>query len=619
MSTPLSPAFPACGIPRFRDVWLDDSSTPVALWLEQRPEEQGRTGLFMTDLRAPTCPRRASPEGFDVRSRVHEYGGGALFVYGPKVWASSGADSRLWTFRWANPEGTLRPLTPTGPWRFADFRLDPARPRLYTVVEALSDGSHWPRNAIAAVPLSGGAPRILVEGADFYASPRPSPDGRFVAWVQWRLPHLPWEATELYVAAVDATGALVAPRRLLGDAVESIVDPSWGPDGTLWFASDRAGQWNLYRAGAADGTVLALPPLPADMALPHWVFDRPLYGFDGSGQVVAVGIREGLAALWRLTPDGWERFGRTDEWSTLEPLRVAGQRAIAVASGPYRASSVVTLSLDDRNAAPSIVRAATDAPRQLVDYTAEALALSSRDGGTVHAFLYRPARTVAVPAIVSVHGGPTAQAAFAPDATVLFWLSQGFAWLDVNYGGSTGFGRAYRERLRHRWGDVDVADCEDAAQQLVDAGVFDGKRVAIRGGSAGGYTALRAATRENVFSAATVAYGVSDLLLLFRGSHKFEAGYGASLLGTEDPHELRVRSPVTAPEAIRIPVLFLQGLEDTVVPPAQSERMYAALRKRGLEAEYVAFPNEGHGFRRADTLERALAAELAFYRRVLGR
>ena len=618
----MPPEFPARGIPRFRDVWLDGNPSLHALWLEQRPEERGRTALFAAPLAAPQTARRVSPPEFDVRSRVNEYGGGAVCVDGGDVIASSGQDGRVWHFRWAEPDATLCALTPPGPWRFADFRPDRMRTRVYAVVETEEAGLRWPRQCLGAIPFAGGSPRSLVEGADFYAAPRPSADGRLLAWLQWWLPALPWETTELFVGTVAADGAITHSRRIGGDTLESIVDPTWAPDGSLCFASDRHGSWNLYRVHPTGGPVHRLAPLPAEMALPHWVFGRPLFGFTDDGTLVAAAIRDGRTSLWRLARDDWQRprsaslWRDTTNWSSFEPLRVHGNDAVAIAAGPERAASIVTLDLTASENAPRVLRAAMDEPHAFAEYRAEALALPARDGGTIAAFLYRPDRAGPVPAIVSVHGGPTAQAAFAPDATILFWLSQGFAWLDVNYRGSTGYGRAYREHLRHRWGDVDVADCEDAARALVESGLFDAERVAIRGGSAGGYTALRAAARDNVFSAATSAYGVSDLVALVRDSHKFEAGYGNALLGSDDAAKLRERSPLFAPETIRIPVLFLQGLDDTVVPAPQSERMYRALRERGIDAEYVAFEGEGHGFRRAETVQRAIAAELAFYRRV---
>lgn len=605
MKPPLSPSFVTAGIPRFRDVFFDDAS-PYAYWLEQRPDDEGRTSLFRAPLDGSGTPVRVSPAGFDVRSRVHEYGGGAAWIDRGLVVTSSGIDGRLHAFR---PEGPARPLTPPGPWRFADFRVDPKAPRVYAVVETAT-GNTFPSNTLGAVPLGGGAPRTLAAAADFYASPRPSADGRRLAWVQWRHPDLPWTSSEVVVADVDDDGALVRSRRLAGGGGESVVDPTWHPDGSLWFASDRSGRWNLCRADVSTGVVTALPSLRGEQALPHWVFGRPLFGFDGDGGVFSAAVVEGRTSAWRLDGSHWTPWLRDDGLGALEPVRIFGDRALAIATGPHRAASVVTL--DTRSGRLRPLRTASADPRELVDYDAEAVALPRRDGGTVHAFVYRPRDAARPPGIVSVHGGPTAQASFAPDATVLFWLSQGFSWIDVNYGGSTGYGRDFQDRLRHRWGEIDVDDCVDAARALRASGSVG--PLAIRGNSAGGFTALRAAMEPGMFFAVTAAYGVTDLALLFADTHKFEAHYGEWLLG---PGDWTALSPARNPERIEAPVLFLQGLDDKVVPPSQSEAMYRALVGRGLPAEYVTFAGEGHGFRRAETIEKALATELAFYRKHL--
>ncbi len=587
-------------------------------WLEARPSEKGRTVL---------CRRRADGEIEDVTpppinagSRVHEYGGGAYRVQAGIVIFSERSDGSVWLIE---RDGAARRIaTPEG-CRYADFEFDSARRRVLAVREDYRGRPPTdPKAAIVALPLDpGGAETILYEGQDFLSSPRISPSGDKLALIAWNHPNMPWDGTELYVADVTADGALHPARRVAGAMPEAIVQPNWSADGTLHFCSGRSGWWNLY--ALRTGRVEALAPVEAEIGGPHWVFRQRFFDFLPDGRIIAAIVREGVRsavtiAEGKIAPLG---IGQVQEC----PCPLGG--GIAYIATPPASPPAVSLLPKLENSAPKKIRAAAPAiipeegisPGVPIDFPAR--------GGAAHAFWYPPKNSdyegpagELPPLIVLSHGGPTSMTSNSFSLGIQFWTSRGFGVVDVNYGGSTGYGRIYRERLYGQWGVVDVEDCSAAARSLIERGLADGKRLIIRGGSAGGFTTLAALTSSDLFKAGASYYGVGDLMLLAKDTHKFESRYLDRLIGPLPEAEAlyRARSPINHVDRLSCPVIFFQGEDDKTVPPNQAETMVAAMQARGLPVAYYLFAGEGHGFRKAETLRRALELELDFYGRVFG-
>ena len=580
-------------------------------WLESRPLEQGRAVVVRARGGAV---HDVTPAPFSVRSRVHEYGGGAYAVAEGRVYFCNDADQCIYMA----DGGTPRRLTAAGLRRYADLLPDLSRRRLLCVCE---DHAGSPDNFLAAVSLEGGGLVKLDAGRDFYSSPALSPDGRELAWLAWDQPQMPWDGTELWVAAVGADGRLREPRRLAGGPEESVFQPRYSPDGVLHYVSDRSGYWNIYRY--ADGAARPLARDAADYGYAQWNFGMSSYGFLSAGKIAAVRVAGGRAkAVCVDTASGACSFLMTG-CSHIEHLDAAAGRYVLVGGGPDAA--VTVLQGEGQTAHP------LRAPGFSLgaDFRSEAEALDFPTGGGERArgWYYPPRhRDADVPAgerpplIVRCHGGPTAMNGDALDPRVQFWTTRGFALADVNYRGSTGYGRAYRRSLVGQWGVKDVEDCVQALAHLGARALVDPRRAAVSGSSAGGYTALAALAFHDAFRAGVVQYGISELESAMTGTHKFEARYGDSLLGPWPAAKAlyRARSPLYAADRIRVPVIFFQGLKDRVVLPEQTFSMLAALRANRVPAACLTFPEEGHGFRRADTLERVLAAELAFYAQVFG-
>jgi dipeptidyl aminopeptidase/acylaminoacyl peptidase len=595
-------------------------------WLEGRPAEGGRSVLVRRSGGGGV--RDVVPAGFNVRTRVHEYGGGAFLVCDGVAYVSSFADGRLYR---VPPGGAPEAITPEGPWWYADAAADRRRRRLIAVREDRDASLREPRNAIVALPMDGrGTPEVLVSGHDFYATPRLGPDGTRLCWLCWNHPHMPWDATELRAADVEEDGRLARERLVAGGRAESIYQPGWAPDGTLYYVADRSGWWQLYRAEdvrAPHSPVLDTPPPGAEFGRPQWTFGTATWAFADTHLMVVSYTRRGR---WHLgTIDTRARTLRTLPID-LEPqdwLAATPTHAVAVAATSRSPDAVVLIDL--RTAAVDVVRQAAGAPVDPdVISTGEPFTFAGSGGAETHAFYYAPRHPSASPPpgdrpplIAIGHGGPTSAARAAFDIRVQFWTSRGFAVVDVNYGGSSGFGRAYRERLNGRWGIVDVDDMTAAARHLVEHGKADPRRLIARGGSAGGYTTLAAlAFRPGVFTAGASYYGVSDLEALANDTHKFESRYLETLVGPWPAarDEYRRRSPIHALDRLSSPIIFLQGLEDRVVPPEQSARMADAVRRKGLPVAYVTFAGEQHGFRRAESIAASLEAELYFYGAIFG-
>jgi dipeptidyl aminopeptidase/acylaminoacyl peptidase/uncharacterized protein (DUF2132 family) len=588
-------------------------------WTEGRPQEQGRNVLVWCS--ADGRLQDLTPAPLNVRSRVHEYGGGAFTVGRRAGFFVNDADQQLWRIR-AGEEPQA--LTHTPGQRHADAVIDAQHKRLVCVREDHSAGSGEAVTTIVGIKLSNGAATLLVSGHDFYSTPRLSPDGQQLAWLSWDHPNMPWDGTELWLADVLGDGSLGTPRRIAGGATESIFQPSWSPQGELHFTSDRSGWWNLYRLRT--GQVQPLHPMAAEFGVPQWAFGLSTYGFDARGRIVCTFVTEGRSKLALIDADAGTFEPIDTPCCSISELQVGADFVAFVGGSETEPAAVVRLDLNTRllrTLRPSS-RATLAAEHVSV---AQAFSFPTEGGLTAHAFYYPPTNAgqrgpagERAPLIVIDHGGPTGATGAEFKWALQYWTSRGFAVVDVNYGGSSGYGRAYRERLNGQWGVVDVDDSVNAAHFLIERGDVDAERVVIRGGSAGGYTALCALTFRSFFKAGASHYGIGDLEALAKDTHKFESRYLDKLIGPY-PAERALyveRSPVHHSERLNSPMILFQGLEDKAVPPAQAQAMFDAARAKGLPVALLMFEGEQHGFRRADTIRRVLEAELAFYGRVFG-
>lgn len=589
-------------------------------WSEMRPKEGGRNVIVrpqdgkITDV---------TPAPFNARNRAHEYGGGAFAVAEGTIYFSNFADGRLYR---QTPDSQPQPLTPAEKdWRYADCIADKARGRLICVREDHTGTGHEPVNTLVSVDLQGSEQvRVLVAGEDFYSSPRLSPDGSKLAWLSWNHPNMPWNGTELWVAEINADGSVGDSHLVAGGVSESIFQPEWSPDGVLHFVSDRTGWWNLYRWGAGGAETLC--EMQAEFGLPQWVFGMSTYAFASETRIICTYTQQGIWHLASLDTAAKQLEKIETPYTDISCLQASGGRVAFIAGSPKEPTAIVLLDLTAgtiqvlrRSSQVAIDAGYLSAP--------QAIEFPTENGLTAHAFFYPPQNRdfTAIsgekpPLLVKSHGGPTAATSSSLSLKTQYWTSRGFAVLDVNYGGSTGYGRAYRQRLDGQWGVVDVADCASGASYLAERGLVDGNRLAISGGSAGGYTTLCALTFRDVFKAGASYYGVSDLEALAKDTHKFESRDLDRLIGPlpERKHLYRERSPIHFTQGLSCPVIFFQGLEDKVVPPSQAEMMVAALQALGLPVAYVAFEGEGHGFRKAENIKRALDGEFYFYSRVFG-
>jgi dipeptidyl aminopeptidase/acylaminoacyl peptidase len=632
-------------------------------WAEGRPSEGGRTVLMRRPpggdpafeageaQRHQDQPEEVTPAGFNVRTRVHEYGGGAWRLAGDDlVLFVNFADQRLYSQRLGEQPVAIsaEPASP-GALRYADLRVTPDGATVVCVREVHGEGEA--ENQIVALAIDGsGEPRVLASGRDFYSFPRLSPDGRWLAWTCWGHPNMPWDGTELWLAPLDDPGDA---KRLAGGPAESVFQPEWDAEGRLHFVSDRDGWWNLYRVGAdldslgrsenraADAEMEQLTVEQADLAHPQWLFGGSTYAFLGDGSIVCVRTDRGAENLFLLEP-GEGRLRDLDlPFSAFgfPSLSARGTTVAFAAATPERETAVVLFDVAEglEGVGPNsdgppvrleVVRTASDEPLDPAYVsTPRPIEFPTGGGETAYGFFYPPANAdfeapegERPPLIVQSHGGPTSHATPALDREFAFWTSRGFGVVDVNYRGSSGHGRAYRERLRGGWGVVDTEDCIAAALHLAASGEADGDRLTIRGGSAGGYATLCALVFHDEFAAGASYYGVADAETLATDTHKFESRYLDGLIGPypEQQELYRERSPIHFVERLRAPVILFQGLEDEIVPPSQAETMVAALRRHGVPHAYLAFAGEQHGFRRAETEIRCLEAELCFYGRILG-
>jgi dipeptidyl aminopeptidase/acylaminoacyl peptidase len=599
-------------------------------WLEGRPQEQGR--FVVVRGGGPDRVTDMTPKPYNARTRVHEYGGASWTVADGIVYFSNFADGRLFSMK----DGASRPraLTPApasteSQWRFADGIIDHSRSRWIGVREDHTSSGE-PVNTIVAVDLArpGREPgRVLVEGHDFFCAARLSPDGGALIWLAWDHPNMPWNGTTLYLAELDKNGCVGEPRVVAGGAAESIFQPEWCPDGrALFFVSDRSNWWNLYRYDLATRATEPLVPMKAEFGEPLWNLAAAKYGLAGPDRVVCTYTKDGLGSL--ATFDLKRRTLHPLELPFTEfgSVRAFGNRVLFRAAAPNHPACIV--SLDLRSGTHRVLKKSTDLLDQgelrIADYltTVKPVEFPTTGGKTAFGLFYPPHNPDFVgpanekpPLLVKCHGGPTGAASSGLSLSIQFWTSRGIAVLDVNYGGSTGFGRDYRERLYGNWGIVDVDDCVNGAKFLAAQDLVDHQRAVITGGSAGGYTTLAALVFRDFFQGGASYYGVSDAAALARDTHKFESRYLDWLIGPYPQEEARYRerSPLHHAERLSKPVIFFQGDEDAVVPPNQSEAMVEALRRKGNPVGYFLFAGEQHGFRKAANIQRCLDAELAFY------
>jgi dipeptidyl aminopeptidase/acylaminoacyl peptidase len=589
-------------------------------WIELRPREGGRNVIVKRD--AAGVAADMTPPPCNARTRVHEYGGGDYLVANGIIYFSNFSDQRLYR---QTGTGSPEPLTAAGEMRYADGRVDHARGRLICVREDHTQAGAEAINSIVSIDLQAndGYGAVLVEGNDFYSSPRLSPDGSQLAWLTWNHPNMPWDGCELWVGDFGEDGKLASTRRIAGGTAESIFQPDWSPDGVLYFASDRSGWWNLERI-SADGEIENVYQTKAELGMPQWVFGMSSYAFASPEVIVCSHVEQGVSTLGTLDVSTGKFTAIDCPYTDILFLRAANGQAVFRGGAPTDVAAIVKLDLNTREFETLRRSNKLEVYPQYFSVP-RAITFPTEGGLLAHGFFYPPQnpdyrapKDEKPPLIVKSHGGPTAAASTALSLSIQYWTSRGFAVLDVNYGGSTGYGRQYRERLNRKWGIVDVDDCVNGARYLSERGEVDGKRLIITGGSAGGYTSLSALTFRNTFKAGASHFGISDLEAMARDTHKYESQYLTGLLGRY-PERKDVyfnRSPINFLERLSCPVIFFQGLEDKVVPANQAEKMVEAIRAKGIPVSYVAFAGEQHGFRQAENIKRALDGELYFYSRV---
>lgn len=593
-------------------------------WLELRPQEEGR--LVLVQRKPDGQARDVTPPPFNVRTRVHEYGGGAYIIVGETIYFSNFSDQRVYCLA---PVSAPTPHTPEGDYRYADYHFDKFRNRLICVREDHTQSDQEAVNTIVSLAIEQktddlSAGELLVSGNNFYSNPRLSPDGTQLTWLSWSHPNLPWDGTELWLADVSDDGSLHNQRMIAGGSEISIFQPSWSPDGTLYFVSDQTGWWNLYRL--KDGIVESLYETEAEFGAPQWSFGTSTYGFQNSDRIICTFIKDGNTHLTRLDI----KHKTLDEipvpHSDIWGIKVDQHKACFMAGSPTENPSLISLDLNSNRTQVMKQTSEIIIDRGYLS-TPETVEFPTDNGLNAFAFFYPPANKdyqalpgELPPLLVMSHGGPTGATSNTLSLEVQYWTSRGIAVLDVNYGGSTGYGRAYRLRLNGKWGVVDMHDCSNGALFMANLGRVDKTRLAITGGSAGGYTTLCALTFTDTFKAGASHFGIGDLVTFVQDTHKFESRYLDRLVGPYPAsHDLYLeRSPIYHTDQLNCPIILLQGLEDKIVPPSQAETMYAAVKAKGLPVAYLPFEGEQHGFRKAENIKRALDAELYFYSRVFG-
>lgn len=602
-------------------------------WLEARPEEKGRVQIVRRNAEGQLAD--LLPEGFSARSRVHEYGGGSYLATADAVYFVNNEDQRLFRLPAENQQPLA--LTPPGNQRYADLHMDQQRQRLLAVCE---DHGKDVCNKIVAIPIDGsGAIQVLAEGDDFYSNPRVSPKGDQLCWLAWNHPAMPWDATQLWLGDMDSSGQLSGSRCIAGDAnEESIFQPQWSPEGQLFYVSDRNNWWNIYRASPdALNPQAPMPqamphPMPQPMpqpvtqldgefATPQWTFNMSTYSFLNDRQILATYTQHGRWHLLRIDLDNGHCTPIASPLTEFSGIHCENDCGVLLGASPAQASEIYCYSqgaLKHITESPVIMHPTDVSEPQSIQFP-------TSNNDTAHAFFYAPANARAggpagtkPPVIVICHGGPTGATDTSLNLKIQYWTNRGFAVLDVNYRGSTGYGRHYRKALYNQWGVRDVDDVCAAADYVSAQEWVNSRQRIIKGSSAGGYTVLAALTFRNTFNAGVSLYGIGDLELLAQDTHKFEARYLDTLIGPypEQKSRYQALSPINHVDQLQTPLLVFQGLEDKVVPPNQAEAMVQAVTERNVPVAYVTYANEAHGFRQADTISHMLAAEQYFYQRI---
>jgi len=591
-------------------------------WSELRPYEAGR--IVVCRRAADGTIADVTPQGFNARSRVHEYGGGHYAVKDGTVFFTNFKDQRLYR---QEHGGAPRAITPEADIRHADMLIDTERNLIFAVREDHTTGTPEPVNTIVALDADGKRdPITIASGNDFYSSPKLSPDGKRLAWQTWNHPNMPWDESEIWVGELDRDGNVLSSRKIAGGRNESVLQPEWSPSGELYFVSDRNDWWNLYRArGEGDEPVCRRA---AEFGAPQWAFGQRFYAFRGDKpeEIVCIYSDTGGARLGRIDIDTGQLHHIELFYTTLGNVQVSGNKAAMYAGSSTLADRVLVIDLE--TLAQEVVKVANPAHIESGYFSIpKPIEFPTERGLTAHAFYYSPRNQdheapagEKPPLVVHCHGGPTGSAGPTYPFEYQYWTSRGFALVDVNYGGSSGYGRAYRQRLNGNWGVVDVDDCINAARHLVEQGLVDGDRVSITGGSAGGFTVLLSLTRRDFYNAGASHYGIGDLELFVKETHKFESRYCEALVGPypERADVYRERSAIHYADNMKCPVILFQGAEDKIVPPDQAETFVEACRQKHLPYAYVLFEGEQHGFRQDKNIRRAFEGELSFLAQVFG-
>jgi dipeptidyl aminopeptidase/acylaminoacyl peptidase len=629
--SPVTAAHVARSASRPGDLAVDGLDIYVS---ESRPHEAGRVGIVKL-LPTPelTPPEDVLGAPFSARSRVHEYGGGGFAVRGGSLVFVNDTDQALYVKGHGEKPRRLSPLLLGGQRRFAEPLIDASRERVLAIVEEHSASGREASNTVAAVGFGSRTGRFetLLSGQDFYSSLRLSRDGKRLAWLSWRHPRMPWDGTELWVTDLDGRGLPTAARRIAGSATESVFQPEWDQQGGLLFISDRSGFWNLQRWD--ESGVKPLCPRPADFGVPQWVFGMSTYCCLPDGDVLCTLTEGGIWRLGRRSHTTGDLRLLDFPYTEYSTLRAAPGGAALLVASPLMSTTLMHFDIQTEQMSSlrhygSSSAAGTETELALTAVSQPVpIEYSSADGMRAHGLFYAPTHPeytgpegARPPLLVRCHGGPTSQAATGLNLRTQYWTSRGFALLEVNYRGSSGYGRAYRDALRGQWGVGEVLDCIAGASSLAQRGLVDRERMCISGGSAGGYTSLAALTFHEVFAAGAIYYGVSDLSALARDTHKFESRYLDGLVGPypEMAALYTERSPLSHLDRLKRPVVFFHGLQDKVTPPNQAVAMVKALEEQGVPVAFLAFPEEGHGFRLAETIRRSLDAELYFYCHMFG-